>query len=338
MNPLIEVTDRDGWFKAFALERTVILLGSDGQNDVALPAGRGQGVESRHVQLLFNRDEGLYRVVNMSRQPLTATLNGQSQSLAPMTMAVLPPDSTLQVGDYRVTLRVDGGYGAAGLLNTPPQAANIYPTPPALPPARPAGVFNAPADPPSPPRRAAWMAETPDEPAPVQPNRPAWMATPPSEAPARPAIPASANGNNARPALPPAAESAFMRPGARAASSIGLMARWVSATLSEDTQAEAVLLLSNRGARGAVQFRLSVTGLPAESFEIPPLPILFPNAETQIRLIFHYPPNTVLRSGQHTITFTASAPEAYPNEQAVATLTLSVPTVYRHTVTMRALN
>ena len=50
--PQVEVVDRDGWRKAFPLEKHIVHIGSDPRNDVVLDSRRGAGVAARHLQLI----------------------------------------------------------------------------------------------------------------------------------------------------------------------------------------------------------------------------------------------------------------------------------------------
>lgn len=116
--------------------------------------------------------------------------------------------------------------------------------------------------------------------------------------------------------------------------SIGLAVRMTQATLTPSQPAEAYISIANRGTKTAVQFRLMIEGLPSESYEVPPLPLLFPNAEKTLTIQLRHP-NKPLQAGSHPVRFIAVAPEAYPDEQTVVQQSVVVPTVYAHEVKLR---
>jgi hypothetical protein len=137
----------------------------------------------------------------------------------------------------------------------------------------------------------------------------------------------------------PFVEPAFVRqrlaaPPVFAPGPVGLAVRLTQATLTRSQPAEAVVTISNRGDKTAVQFRLQVDGLPPESIEVPPLPLLFPGAEKTFGMTLSHPP-TVLRAGPHLLRFIAVAPDAYPGEQATVQQTVNVPAIYTHELSIR---
>jgi hypothetical protein len=115
---------------------------------------------------------------------------------------------------------------------------------------------------------------------------------------------------------------------------IGLAVRMSQATLTDHQPAEAFITVANRGEKTAVQIRLLIEGLPSDSYEIPPLPLLFPNAEKSLTIQLRYP-NKPLSAGSHPVRFLAVAPEAYPNEQVVVQQSVVVPSVFAHEVKLR---
>ncbi len=116
--------------------------------------------------------------------------------------------------------------------------------------------------------------------------------------------------------------------------SIGLAVRMSRPTLTPTEPAEATISIANRGTKTAVQFRLMIEGLPAECYEVPPLPLLFPNAEKTLTIQLRHPDKS-LQAGSHPVRFVALAPDAYPDEQTVVQHTVVVPTIYAHEVTLR---
>lgn len=162
-------------------------------------------------------------------------------------------------------------------------------------------------------------------------NAPLEMASFQRPAPTPSTIAPTAVIKENRPSSP-----AFMpvSPSSYNAGPIGLAVRMSNAILTQQQPAEAWITVANRGEKTAVQIRLMIEGLPAECYEIPPLPLLFPNAEKNITIPLHYP-NKPLTAGSHPIRFIAVAPEAYPNEQAVVQQSVQVPSVFAHEVKIR---
>ncbi len=98
----IGITDRDGWYKEFNLERNLIYVGSDPSNDIALSAARGAGVAPRHLQLVRAQgDRQWYHVVNLGD---TEVVLGQAADriIAPRSAADIVPGDRLQLGEFTV--------------------------------------------------------------------------------------------------------------------------------------------------------------------------------------------------------------------------------------------
>jgi len=98
----IGITDRDGWYKEFNLERNLIYVGSDPSNDIALSAARGAGVAPRHLQLVRAQgDRQWYYVVNLGD---TEVVLGQAgdRIIAPRSAADIVPGDRLQLGEFIV--------------------------------------------------------------------------------------------------------------------------------------------------------------------------------------------------------------------------------------------
>ncbi len=95
---------------------------------------------------------------------------------------------------------------------------------------------------------------------------------------------------------------------------------------------EGTVMVSNRGEQTGVQFKLRVTGLGDEHYEIGPGPILFPNAEREVPLRLHHPQSSRPPAGPHRITVHATAPTEYPGERATASQTVQIAPFYRHTL------
>ena len=98
----VGITDRDGWYKEFTLERNLIYIGSDPSNDIALSAARGAGVAPRHLQLVRAQgDRQWYYVVNLGD---TEVVLGQASDriIAPRSAADIAPGDRLQLGEFTV--------------------------------------------------------------------------------------------------------------------------------------------------------------------------------------------------------------------------------------------
>ncbi|MFL7794235.1 MAG: FHA domain-containing protein [Anaerolineae bacterium] len=110
----IEVIDKDGWRKSFSLnqDKTIILIGSDSNNDVILESHRGRGVAPRHLQLILSAtaDSGC-RLVNLAD---TDVLVGEAEQmqLAPHSYVNIAAGERVRVGDFSVVFHLDSGLGA----------------------------------------------------------------------------------------------------------------------------------------------------------------------------------------------------------------------------------
>jgi hypothetical protein len=279
MQPLIEVTDRDGWRKEFPLLRTLVMVGSDSANDIPLPESRGQGAEPRHLQILLNsQDNSSCRIINMSKSPVEVTTAGQITLLGPATAMVVGMESALRIGDYRLQLH--------GSTFTPTYI----------------------------PKNGAATSEM------VTFQRPAPTPYAPVVTSERQLTPTTF----INPPFAPAFQSG----------PIGLAVRLTHATLTQERPAEALITVANRGDKTAVQIRLMIEGLPPECYEIPPLPLLFPNAEKTLAIELRQP-HKAIQAGSIPVRFIAVAPEAYPDEKAVVTQSIVIPSIYAHEVKLR---
>ncbi len=118
------------------------------------------------------------------------------------------------------------------------------------------------------------------------------------------------------------------------ANDIGLRLQMSESTLAPDRPLQGALVVRNQGSRAGAQFRLQVTGLASDMFEIGPGPILFPGAEKEVAFrVIHtrrpHPP-----AGALTVTICATAPDAYPGQSATVTHTIQVLPYYSHSLTL----
>lgn len=102
MGVTIEVIDKNGWHRDYAVEKAIIHIGSDVQNDIALEATRGAGVEPRHLQLIAS-DTG-YRLVNLDSNPVAIDVSGNEMSLEPRSTANVGAGTEIQVGEFTLVL------------------------------------------------------------------------------------------------------------------------------------------------------------------------------------------------------------------------------------------
>jgi hypothetical protein len=88
-----------------------------------------------------------------------------------------------------------------------------------------------------------------------------------------------------------------------------------------------VLTLKNAGEHSACQFRVDIEGLPADCFQIDPIPLMYSGAQEEVRIrIFHrilYPP-----AGLQTIVLKISAPESYSGEELIIRQDIYVTPVF----------
>jgi hypothetical protein len=245
---MLEVTDSDGWTKAFPLQNQLIHIGSDSRNDIVLDTKRGSGVASRHLQLLaISGSPGGYRVVNLSD---TAVVLGEAgdRSLAPSSMIEITEGERLHVGDFVLA------FYASGVI---------------------------PAD------RAARLQRADESPAKII---------------------------------------------ERTTGVIGLRLALPEVTLGPDRPLEATVSVRNQGQEPGVQIKLEVEGLPPDSYEIGPGPILFPNVEKEVALRLYHPRGPGLPAGRQRIRIRATARAAYPGQSATVSREIEILPFYKHTL------
>lgn len=98
----VGITDRDGWYKEFSLEKNLIYIGSDPSNDIALTAVRGAGVAPRHLQLVRAQgDRQWYHVVNLGDTEVALGQAGD-RIVAPRSAADIGPGDRLQLGEFTI--------------------------------------------------------------------------------------------------------------------------------------------------------------------------------------------------------------------------------------------
>lgn len=132
----IEIIDKDGWRKAFPVDKPLVHLGSDARNDIVLSPARGEGVAGRHLQLLAvpGKASG-YRAINLSSADIPLGVEGD-RSLAPRSILDITDGERLQLGDFAAVFHLGEPGPEASSLETS-QAGPVEPgvrVAPAIPP------------------------------------------------------------------------------------------------------------------------------------------------------------------------------------------------------------
>jgi hypothetical protein len=138
----VQITDKDGWRKAFPLDKTLVHIGSDSRNDIVLDARHGEGVAARHLQLItLLPASGLaaassptpacpgsqargYRVVNLGGQDV-AVGNAQTSTLPPRSALEIADGMSLQVGEFTLVFQL--GEASAGPGPAPAEYRSPWP-------------------------------------------------------------------------------------------------------------------------------------------------------------------------------------------------------------------
>lgn len=127
-----------------------------------------------------------------------------------------------------------------------------------------------------------------------------------------------------------ATEGAASAPAPVTSRSIDLRMALPETRLTPTQPIEGAVIVRNAGDQPGVQFRLTLEGLPSACYELGPAPLLFPNAEKSIALRLSHPHGPTLRAGEHRFTVRATAPTAYPDEQAEVAQRIEVAPFYAH--------
>lgn len=119
---------------------------------------------------------------------------------------------------------------------------------------------------------------------------------------------------------------------------IGLRLRLDGVALSPDYPLQGAVVVRNQGNRAGAQFRLQVTGLDPDMFEIGAGPILFPNAEKEVLFRITHTRKPHPPAGDLVVVIRATAPDAYPGQSATVTQKIQVLPYYSHSLAVTALN
>jgi hypothetical protein len=76
------------------------------------------------------------------------------------------------------------------------------------------------------------------------------------------------------------------------------------------------IVLKNEGAQAACQFQVEVGGLPAECYQVDPIPFMYAGAQEDVNIRFFHR-NTYPPAGFQSVTISVTAPASYPGEQVI---------------------
>jgi hypothetical protein len=113
---------------------------------------------------------------------------------------------------------------------------------------------------------------------------------------------------------------------------IGLQLSLPGQVLSPEHSLEGIVTVHNLGNQPGAQFKLQVTGLDSDCYEIGPGPILFPNVEKGVFLRLDHPRKPSPPAGRHLIYVRATAPEAYPGQSTTVSQELMILPYHSHTL------
>ncbi len=109
----LEVIDKGGWRKEFALSKSLIYVGSASDNDIVLDPQHGAGVTARHLQILYLAapgSAGLLRLINLSRTDIALDPRSpavQAPVLRPWAAVAVGDDTRFQLGDFTLIFHLD---------------------------------------------------------------------------------------------------------------------------------------------------------------------------------------------------------------------------------------
>jgi hypothetical protein len=112
---------------------------------------------------------------------------------------------------------------------------------------------------------------------------------------------------------------------------VGLNMSLPQTQLGPKRSLDGAITVSNLGDRSGVQINLELEGLESECYDIEPGPILSSGAEKEVFFHLYHRRDKPL-AGDHRITIRATAPLAYPNEEATVSQVVHVLPTYRHTL------
>jgi len=121
----LDITDRDGWQKTVPLEKTILYIGCDPDNDIVLDRARGAGVAPRHVQLIAPTASGqAYRLVNLGDTNVVMGAAGD-KVVQPRSFTAVTNGENIRMGDFTLILRAGEVAAAAAVVAGKPLPTSL---------------------------------------------------------------------------------------------------------------------------------------------------------------------------------------------------------------------
>lgn len=112
---------------------------------------------------------------------------------------------------------------------------------------------------------------------------------------------------------------------------IGLQLEMPGITLKEGKTLTGLLTVKNYGQEKRCQFEVDLEGLPSDCYQIDPAPLLFASGEEKLQIRFFHQ-GIRPAAGDCPIQLRVTAVSAYPTEEVLLPLVLSIDPVYRYKV------
>lgn len=105
------------------------------------------------------------------------------------------------------------------------------------------------------------------------------------------------------------------------------------AVLRSQVSSVGLLKIKNKGEKDG-QFQVTLNGLPADCYQVDPVPLMYPGAQEEIRLrLFHK--KTHPQAGFLTVTLMVSAPESYPGEEVLLQQKIYVEPIFNQVLEIK---
>jgi hypothetical protein len=141
-----------------------------------------------------------------------------------------------------------------------------------------------------------------------------------------------ANGNRVAPAAAAGVATAAAV-AARKGNPIGLSLTLSQTLLTPGQPIDGAITIKNQGDKSGVQFKIEVEGFDADSYELGPAPILFPDVEKQVLFRLRHPQKPNPPAGDRRLTIRVTAP-SYPGEVATVSQVIQIAPHIRHSLTL----
>jgi hypothetical protein len=112
---------------------------------------------------------------------------------------------------------------------------------------------------------------------------------------------------------------------------IGLLFEMPGITVKEGRILTGLLTVKNYGQEKRSQFEVDLEGLPSDCYQIDPAPLLYPGGEEKLQIRFFHQ-GIRPTAGDCPIQLRVTAVSAYPTEEVLLPLVLSIEPVYRYKV------